>query len=244
LFIQICGRIRNSNYNNEITHIFNTTRYNEFANFDEFEQKTNEERTKTLKWLDAINKMDEDSRLKTIKLVEKNNIGLNEMYISRIDDKLELDENLINLDIFNYKITNHLYSARITLSNEYAKNGFNVLRAQYTQYEVTDKLKKNNKAKVSFKDLFIEYAALKAKEPMFNFNFGNTNERLTLIEQEKPLVQEAYLKLGIEKVKALKYNVSNVKNAISKIEMEQQTDIGINTKIVQLLTDKGIKTGE
>jgi len=60
--------------------------------------------------------MTDNNRAKTIQLIEKGDkSGLNEMYIHNNNGLLELDENLINLDIVNFKITNHLYQCRVNL---------------------------------------------------------------------------------------------------------------------------------
>lgn len=39
LLIQICGRIRNSEFKNQITHIFSKTRYTGSVTLDEYEEK-------------------------------------------------------------------------------------------------------------------------------------------------------------------------------------------------------------
>ena len=96
----------------------------------------------------------------------------------------------------------------------------------------------NPKAKIPFKNLFNEYALLR-EERGNSFYFGNENDRISLIEQEKPLVKEAYEKLGIDKVKEMKYNVSNIKRAI----LNMQTDISMDTKIIRCLRDAGITAG-
>ena len=49
LFIQICGRIRNSRYNDIITYIFSPTRYDGGVTLDEFKQKCTDEYVKSRK---------------------------------------------------------------------------------------------------------------------------------------------------------------------------------------------------
>jgi hypothetical protein len=127
LFIQICGRIRDSKYNTKVGHIFSETKYSKYVSLDEFKKASEEQKRKANLLVNSINAMPEDARKMDIALHEKNNkSGLNEMYIFNNNDFLELDENLINLDIVNFKITNHLYQSRITLYDEYKRNGFNV----------------------------------------------------------------------------------------------------------------------
>ena len=236
LIIQICGRIRDSKYKTEVHHIFTETRYKEFVTLDEFKASSLEQIKKSKDWLTDLNNMKDENRDTTIQLIEKDNkSGLNEMYIFKLGDKLSLDENLIKLDIVNFKITKQLYNSRVTLSEEYAKYGFIVSDTVEVIY--TDKLAANPKARISFKDIFVEYAKLRSKIP--KFFLGNVDERIILIEQEKPLVKEAYEKLGEEKVEALNYRVTNIRNAIIK----NSVDTSIDSKIVQCLSVQGIDSG-
>lgn len=234
LIIQICGRIRDSLYKTSIAHIFGETRYQKFTFYEEFKESTQRQLTETKDWLNEINQMSDDNRKKTINLIERNNkSGLNEMYIHKENDRLEIDENLINLDIINFKIINHLYQNRITLTDEYLKYGFKPMKTVEKIY--TDELAENLKAKISFKDLFEEYVSIVGESPNY-FYFGNIDDRKSLIEEYKPLIKEAHEKLGVEKVRELKYNVTNIKRTICNM----RTDISLDAKIVDCLKEKGI----
>ena len=236
MIIQICGRIRKSKYNTQAHHIYSETRYRNFVSLDEFKAHSKKQIQETKDWLNELNNMGETNRKKTIQLIEKGNkSGLNEMYIFKQDDKLNLDENLVKLDIVNFMITKQLYNSRVTLSDEYSKYGFNVGKTHEIIY--TDKLAANPKARISFKDMFIEYAKLKSKIP--KFYIGNVDERILLIEQEKPLVKEAYEVLGVEQVELLKYNVSNIKRKL----ISKSVDTSIDSKIVKCLYELGVSSG-
>lgn len=236
LIIQICGRIRNSKYKTEVHHIYSETRYKNFVSLDEFISHSVSQIQTTKDWLNAVNKMEDLNRKTTIQLIEKNNkAGLNELYIFKQADLLCFDENLVKLDIVNFKITHYLYNSRITLSDEYIKSGFSV--ANTTEIIYTDKLLCNPKARVSFKELFIEYAKLKSEVPLFVI--GNFDERINLIEQEKPFVKEAYEILGEDQVRSLNYNVSNIKRAM----ISKSTDISIDSKIIRCLDELGVQAG-
>lgn len=237
LIIQICGRIRNSRYKTRIGHIFGETRYNKSISYEEFKESTQRQLAETKDWLNEINRMSDNNRKRTINLIERNNkSGLNEMYIYKENDRLDIDENLINLDIINFKITNHLYQNRITLTDEYSKYGFKPMKTVEKIY--TDELAENPKAKISFKDLFEEYVSIVGESPNY-FYFGNIDDRKNLIEESKPLVKEAHEKLGVEKVRGLKYNVSNIKRAICN----KRTDISLDAKIVDSLKERGVTEG-
>lgn len=236
LIIQICGRIRDSKYKTQIHHIYSETRYRNFISLDEFKSSSIKQIQETKDWLNALNNMNDLNRKKTIDLIEKNNkAGLNEMYIFRQGDKLSFDENLVKLDIVNFKITHYLYNSRVTLSEEYLKSGFNVTTT--TEIIYTDKLLSNPKVRVSFKELFIEYTKLKSKIPLYVI--GNFDERIDLIEHERPLIKDAFEILGVDKVKDLNYNVSNIKRAI----IGKTTDISIDNKIIRCLNELGVHAG-
>lgn len=66
LFIQICGRIRNSIYNAEVTHIHSTTRYSEDLTLDEFVARTQKTLTEATEFADDINGLAEKSRAKIL----------------------------------------------------------------------------------------------------------------------------------------------------------------------------------
>ncbi|MFR1815001.1 DEAD/DEAH box helicase family protein [Dysgonomonas capnocytophagoides] len=237
LIVQICGRIRDTQYMTDVHHIFSETRYSNDLTLEEFKKSSYEILQETKKYIDDVNAMPEDSRRTTIQLIEKNNkAGLNEKYIFNSDYILEVDKNLVNIDIFNFKITHQIYQARATLSEEYEKNNFRVLPSKKLAY--TDKLKANPKAKISFKDLFEEYAQIREDQPI-HFYFGNSEDRRTLIEQEKPLITKAYENLGVDKVRELKYNTTNIKRELYK----SQSDISTDRKIIKALSDVGIGVG-
>lgn len=123
--------------------------------------------------------MPDEAREIDIALHERNKkSGLNEMYIYNNNGFLELDENLINLDIVNFKITKCLYQYNV-LQNEYKRYNFNVEKGVWKPY--TDELISNSKAKISFKELFDEYTILR-EERGNQFIFGNENDRIALIE--------------------------------------------------------------
>ena len=86
----------------------------------EFIKVSEEQREKSKEWIDEINST--KTRETTINLIEKKNReGLNERYIYNNNGVLELDENLMNLDIVNFKITKCLYQHRTLLQNEYTR---------------------------------------------------------------------------------------------------------------------------
>ena len=224
LFIQICGRIRNSIYNSEITHIFSTTRYSEDLTLEEFTEKVRQIFSEAAKFAGDINRVPEDSREKILSKIKY----LNEKYVRIENNRLVVDKNLANIDIVNFKITKQIYKTAITLSEELKRNGFGVSIRMVNFESPSEKLEMNPKAKVSFQDLFNEY--VKIKEMTMGFSFNNRHDTLTIIESVKPLVKEAYNKLGKERVKELNYNQTNIRREILK-----KMDILKEQKVVKMI---------
>ena len=229
LFIQIAGRIRNSQYGGEITHIFNETRYTTTLTYDEFKASTEKEWKDSEQLVKEVNDMSKETRKKIIASIVKS--GLDVKYLSCEDNLLQLDRNLFKLDLRNFKITHEIYLTCDSLEKEYINRGLTVGEKETIYF--TDKLAANTKAKISFKDLFIEYAGLRDEQGMI-LCLGNRTDRCALIEQEKPLVKDAYEKLGTDKVKELDYNVTNIKRELTKL-----TDANDNEKILEMLYQIG-----
>jgi len=227
LFIQICGRIRNSIYNSEITHIYNTTRYSEDLTMEEFIESTQKTLNKAVKFADDINQVPEDSR----EIVLSKIPYINEQYVRIENNLLKVDKNFANIDIVNFKITKQIYKTVITLSEEHIKNGFGVSVKCINIKSAAEEKEMNPKAKVSFKELFDEYVRVKEMPMMYNLA-ENPHYKLTVIEQNNPLIKEAYNKLGKEKVAELKYVQTNIKR-----ELLKQLDIANEYKVVKMIND-------
>lgn len=122
LFVQICGRIRNSIYNSDITHIFSTTRYSEDLTLEEYTQRTKETLNLAVKFADDINAVPYDSRETILSKIKY----LNEKYVRIEDNRLIVDKNFANIDIVNFKITKQIYRTAVALANEQRQNGYAV----------------------------------------------------------------------------------------------------------------------
>ena len=239
LFIQICGRIRDSRYCNEVTHIFSETRYSGDITLEEFKESTTKDLDKWEHWINTTNNMEESDKEINLDMFEKAyKAGFDNKYIRKEGNHLVINRNLIKVDIMNFKISKHLYKSRIVLGDEYQKNNLKVNETLQVLY--TDKLASNPKAKISFKDLFDEYATIREANKGLICIIGNPEDRQHLIEQEKPLIKQAYEELGIDRVKALKYNITNIKRELLK----RDTDISMDYKILKCLSDSGIGEGD
>ena len=226
LFIQICGRIRNTIYSKDITHIFSATRYSNDVTLEEFMKMTDKNLSEAVKLAEDINNVPEDSR----RIILGKIPYLNEKYVCIENNRLMVDKNLANVDIVNFKITKQIYKTVITLSDELKRNGFGVSVKHVNFESPAEQVEMNPKAKISFKDFFNEYAILRSEQ--VSFSFENKHYKITLIESINPLIKEAYEKLGCAEVERLQYNQTNIRR-----ELVKQLDIATENKIVELIND-------
>lgn len=232
LFIQVAGRIRDNR--GEITHLYNTNQYRNNVTLEEFERATNKQIIASKSLVNNINNMEEDSRKTVIKSLTQT--GFDGKYITWDDETylLKYDPNLLKMDTRNFKLTNHDYTSLESVQEEYRKRGL-ILNSQYEAIvkEAEKEEKKPSKPRSSFKDLFIEYADLKRTGSMI-ICCGEQTDRATMIEREKPLVKQAFYKIGEDRVKKLNYNVTSIKRELIKSSLVSEGD-----KIVDLLHQKG-----
>lgn len=150
-------------------------------------------------------------------------------YIYVKENKLYIEKNLLNIDIVNFKITAGIYSSRIAYIHELEKNNINHEHNRYDYFQSADELKNNSKSKLPFKKVFKDYAELQKRKS----NFHSFSEEINLINAERPLVGEAYHKLGVDRVRELKYHTGNIKTELIKI-----SDIPLAEKIKELIIKK------
>ena len=181
-------------------------------------------------YANEINGMSESTRVRLFKQLTY----YNEDYINIEDNKMIVDCNLANLDIVNFKRIRVIYNSTANLQNELANNGYII--SSHTYNQVLNKLESSENNRMSFKDLFDEYVRLKTCKPMFSFEFPD--KQCAVIERKYELVKDAYKILGPEKVREMKYNVSNIKRAIT-----QKLDSPTINKIVSLI-DQSISPNE
>lgn len=226
LFVQICGRIRDSIYNSDITHIFSTTRYSEDLTLEEYTERTRETMAKAVKLADDINAVPDDSREWALSQIKY----INEKYVRIEDNRLIVDRNFANIDIVNFKITKQIYKTAITLQDELKRYNFGLDIKTIRVESPAEQVEMNPKAKVSFQELFDEYVTI--KESAFMISIDSPHHKLATIESINPLVKEAYDKLGKDEVVRLKYNQTNIRR-----ELVKQLDIAIENKIVQMINN-------
>ena len=225
LFTQICGRIRDSRYKTQIVHVYSTTKYSKAVTLDEFVAATQRTLADAESYAAEINSLSEATRVKTLSKIPY----INEQYVRIVNNRLVVEKNLANMDIVNFKISRHIYATYVNLTDELQRNGYKVTVQTYSK--VVEHLAANPSARTTFQELFDEYSRLKTMTEQF-FVVESPAELCAVIEQQHPLVKQAYDKLGTAKVQALKYHVGNIRR-----ELVKGLSIGDDYKIVKMIND-------
>lgn len=134
---QICGRLRDSVYKNEVTIILNTETHRYAGTNDKtFEYKVKERiklgesviklYEKNLK--DPTNNPNEIRKIETAKFSQEVFFSF---YVNLYNGDLYFDNNLVTVDRFNYKLVNEIYNNSINVISEYNKISDNVTENIY-----------------------------------------------------------------------------------------------------------------
>ena len=227
--LQICGRIRDSKYRFEINQLYGTSKYidvtrEEFISNLEMALAIAEQNAKAYDQTVGA----ERERLIRDHLPKSPYIGVDG------DGRIILDRNLANYEIVNYNIVNGVYRSQVNMVSALKGAGLHVIAS--TEEDAPDEELEELKSieRTPFKDIFEEYCKLKERTGVV-YDFSFRESRIAL---EKPLVVEAYKKLGPEKVREMNYHVSNIKRELVKVKHET-----LDTKIFLLidpLLEKGV----
>lgn len=218
-FIQIAGRIRNSIYNGEVIHLYGTTGNHKTVSPDEFERVTWETVKKTEQDLEHINALSEEFRASII----RNLPYINEPFVIEDNGKLTVDRNMAKLEIVGYRVVNGVYSSQVTVEDEMKKNGISIEESD------SDTAPKNirtmTQSRTNFKDIYTRYSEIRRENPIM----FKTDWEIELSEAIYPFIRDAYTKLGDQKVKALKYRVGAIQDALTAM-----SKIDTDLKIVEM----------
>ena len=216
--IQICGRIRDSHYSNVVTQIYATSKYKDVSE-DEFEKIMEKNIRDAESDAERLNGLTERLKKQILGKFARHS----DPYIIVRDGQIVVDRNVVNLEIVNYRIVNGTYKSTYNMIKELKDNKL-VVDAAYEAEEHEEMVSTAvNMEKRTFKDVFEEYCAIKAAPRMYGFV---PNVREEQIEFAKPLIKEAYEKLGAEEVRELNYRIYDIKQAlIVKSKADERTKI-------------------
>lgn len=214
-FQQIAGRIRNTKYWNVIHHFYTNTRYNIDVTYDEYKQVTEKGIKQAKENIAEYNHLSESARTGIITACET--------YVVKVDNIFTFDENLVRIDLYNFKITKNLYKLRVNLNSAYTKNGYVV--EHFISNADNDTSILDNGTKVTFEEMIIQLKEL--------YSDGCEQIDDDFIKDafiKYPFLKEAINKLGFEGIEAENYIITNIKRKMINIACIQE-----NSKVVRYL---------
>ncbi len=134
-----------------------------------------------------------------------------------------------------YKLSMQTYSTIAILKGVQESNGF-IAFNDSDYIKPTDLIKRTPTAKIKFKDAFEEYVTLNTVTDTYYLPSKIDNERIKLLESTYGFIRDAFYLLGIEEVKRLKYNVTNIKRSLIN-----KSDSSHQNKIAHILSKEGVK---
>lgn len=226
---QIAGRIRDTKYWDSITHIYKGTRYNKDVTLEEFKEAALKTADEAKVYVERVN---------ADAVINKGTKESIYPYVIKDEDKFIFDPNLIKLDIYNYKLSHHLYSLNVNIVDEYSQFG---MTATNKIDKASDKLLRNERTRTTFEEAIKEYDEImqRMNQP---FNFSLTDdERLSLLKNKYSFIEDAYNLLGMDWIKELNYSTKDVK----QWTILESTKMGNEVKVAKILkTMKFFKVGE
>lgn len=216
--LQICGRVRDSKYKTQINQFYATSDYKNVS-LEEFKKSIEENLTEAEEAAKELDKLKGARRERLIR-----DFVSYDPYIREENGKIVADRNLANLEIVNYGIVNGQYATQCNMKDSLNKAGVQVISKEMLDTDVElENLKSIEKT--PFKDIFEEYVSIRESK-----GYNLDCFRRSRIEVEKPLVKDAYEKLGADKVREMKYHQSNIKRELTK-----RMDETLDTKVFLLL---------
>ena len=220
---QIAGRIRTKTnpFRNFIVHIFNIThkKLNLDLTYEQMEAKTSAALEKARKTVDFFNSATDKDVKDNLRDNLKQNLNRWYMSYDSINDKFILNDMLPKLELYNFQVNEVVYKSGLSIKKSFEDNGIETISAEYVRADDTISTKK-----LSFKDAFLQYAEI--------ISGNQFSPQLLAIEQEQPLVREAYHKLGIERVRGMRYIKKSVENALTSLETDKTADQRLANMII------------
>ena len=223
---QIAGRIRTKDnpFRNFMVHIFNTTykKLNLDMTYEQMEAKTNTALKKAKKTVEFFNSAtDKDVKDNLRDHLMQN---LNKWYMSydSINDQFILNDILPKLELYNYLVNQRIYKDGISVSKGYEDNGIETSVAEYLKVDDSISTKK-----ISFKEAFLQYAKIMSED--------SHSPALMILEQQQPLIRQAFDKLGVERVRNLRYTKKLIEAALSCLDDDKTKEQKLALLMVELI---------
>lgn len=210
-FQQIAGRIRDTIYKYNITHLFTNTRYKIDVTYDQFKDKTENNTIEAKLAVEELSRLSE-STLKNISPTDNS-------YLNVRDGNIIFDPNLLKIDLYNFKVCQYLYSLRVNLNEEYVKNGY-----EYEEYvDKSIPIARMDRIPITFKDTVLELESNPDDEELYYAVF-----------KKYDFLEEAINRLDFKGIRQLRFNIGRIKENLLIEEdnnIDDKISKGIKNKI-------------
>lgn len=210
---QIAGRIRNEDnlFRHAILHVFNTGYVLEKEDFEYELASDIADADRDINAFDTLKKENKGYEGSIIEKVELEGTGSFVIY-DKQKHSMYVNKLKINYSRWKFEAIDEVYTNGLTMSQAYARDGFDLEEAIKWEQKLKEFIRVINKIP-TFKVLYEEYLVVINNKLE---RFAVTPERAKEIEKINPLVVLAYQYLTPERVEALRYNVTDIKNEIHK----------------------------
>ena len=205
---QICGRIRDSKYKYEINQFYAESEYKDVS-LEEYKAYIEKRIQDAEHDAECLNNMTQRGKESIMEYVKK------APYLGVSNGKIVVDRNLAYYKIVHYGIVNGQYAPGCNMNSFLEQAGFTVTNDVETNIQDVQLETPATIERTPFKKIFEEYVEIRTSK-----GYNLDCFRRSRIEIEKPLVKEAYEKLGAKKVREMKYHQSNIKRELIKLENE------------------------
>lgn len=206
---QIAGRIRTQEnpFKNIVLHIYSTSLSCQTQS--EFDTWLNERIQSAQSLIDAYNNLTNEAQRKSI--TERIRINDKEELALYDDEINQVKINTLKVNHFKYKFESidNVYRNGMSLRDAYLRAGNDLSVAQQWEQVISD-YTFNMNGTACFETLYLEYLSEKENAR----NMGGITDRTREIESRNDLVALANKYLTPEKVRALRYNSTDVRNAV------------------------------
>lgn len=155
---QICGRLRNSIYKEEVTLILNTSKHRYAGTSKEIFKILVEENIKLGKYTEYKFNNDIDKEYKEKELRSYNPLTYNSFYVNIYNKEIYYDDNLRKMDEYNFKLIKEIYNNSISVIKESEKYNIEIINKEKSWIELLLQNKEYtySELEIIFKDKFEE----------------------------------------------------------------------------------------
>jgi hypothetical protein len=192
---QICGRLRDSIYKEEITVILNTTKHRYAGTTKSMFKAQVEENISIGKYTEEKFINESDPLYKEKELRSYSSEAYNSFYVNRYKDYIFYDDNLRKMDEYNYKLIKEIYDSSISVIKEALKNNIKIQDQKISNW-VTDKLQNKEYSYSELEALFAQDFLNKGL--VFNgYTLKDYFPEFTKVRKVKNKIRETYYKFEL-----------------------------------------------